>query len=159
MHQLEARIQRLERSRSRQWLVVVAMLSGLPLLMALAGNGLISSDHSAVSDRVVTRSLVIVDESNRPRIGLSVDEEIGSSIFIRDETGRPAVSLAALNSGGSISILNEKGKQVAVLSSSGSGDGLLRLSDSQGRTVARVGRWAAEEQAGIKFYQHEDPAP
>ncbi|MBG79272.1 MAG: hypothetical protein CMJ39_01005 [Phycisphaerae bacterium] len=159
MHHLEARIQRLERSRSRNWLLILAILSGLPLLMALAGTGLIPSGDSAVSERLVTRSLVIVDESNRPRIGLGVDEEIGSSIFIRDETGRPAVSLAALSSGGSISILNDKGQQVAVLSTSGTGDGQLRLSDSQGRTVGRIGRWAGEEKAGIRFYEHDDPVP
>ena len=159
MHQLEVRLQRLERSRSRQWLLVLAILSGLPVLLALAGTGLVPSGEPAVSERIVTRSLVIVDEQNRPRIGLGVDAEIGGRMFIRDETGRPAVSLAALNSGGSISILNEEGQQVAVLSASGTGDGLLRLSDKQGRSLARIGRWAGEDDPGIKFYQHQDPAP
>ena len=128
-------------------------------LLALAGAGLVPPGQPAVSERLVTRSLVIVDEANKPRIGLGVDAEIGGRIFLRDETGRPAVSLAALSSGGSISILNEQGQQVAVLSASGSDDGLLRLSDRQGRTMARIGRWAGEDDAGINFYRQEQETP
>ena len=152
MHHLEARIQRLEQSRSRQWHLLLGGFTALAALFALAGAGFVPSGQPAVSERVVTRSLVIVDEANKPRIGLGVDAEIGGRIFIRDQTGRPAVSLTALSSGGSISILNEKGQQVAVLSASGTGDGLLRLSDRRGSTFTRIGRWAGQDEPGMKFY-------
>ncbi|MBG83534.1 MAG: hypothetical protein CMJ40_03185 [Phycisphaerae bacterium] len=112
-----------------------------------AGNG-----GEAVSSRLVTRSMVVVDDQNRPRIDLGYDEGIGPHVFLRDERGLPMLALTAPRASGIVTILDTQGRSVAMLSRSGSGDGLVKLSDSSGRTIARIGRWAGQAEPGIEFY-------
>ncbi len=158
MNQIEERLAALEASRTRFRCLCLLALLLLPLAGLMAGAGLqkgLSNEREAVSSRLVTRSMVVVDEQNRPRIDLGYDEGIGPHVFLRDERGLPMLALTAPRTSGVVTILDSQGRSVAMLSRSGSGDGLVTLSDSSGRTIARVGRWAGQTEPGIEFYPVE----
>lgn len=157
MNDVEERLHRLERDRARFRLVWVPMLLALPVLVMLAGAGLGGKQvnragDDTIVDRVVTRSLVIVDEANRPRIDLGIDSTLGTHVFMRDEDGVPLLALTAPRASGSLTVFDRNGHAVAVLTASTAGDGLLRLSDAEGRTMARLGRWIGRDDPGVEFY-------
>ena len=157
MNDVEKRIRRLERDRVRFRLVWLPMGFVLPVVVLLAGAGLnrvgLKGDHSEViADKVVTRSLVIVDEANRPRIDLGIDPTVGAHLFMRSEEGVPLLAMTAPEASGSVVVLDQDGHAVAVITASQGGDGLLRLADAEGRIIARLGRWAGQDEASIKFY-------
>ncbi len=158
MNQLEQRLAALEASRTRfRWLSLLLMLL-LPVAGLLAGASFqndLKNGREAVAARVVTRSLVVVDEQNRPRIDLGYDEAIGPHVFLRDERGLPMLALSAPRESGVVAILDSDGHAIAMLSGSGSGDGHLKLSDAQGKTMARIGLWAGQDKPGIEFYPTE----
>lgn len=158
MNQIEQRLEALETSRIRfRWLCVLSVVL-MPLVGLLAGAGIqgaIGTNSEAVPSRVVTRSLVVVDDQNRPRLDLGYDDVIGPHLFLRDSAGMPMLALTAPRASGVITILDSNGHSVAMLSRSGSGDGQLKLSDSQGRTIARMGQWAGLSQPAMKLYPIE----
>lgn len=158
MNHIEQRLAALEVSRSRfRGLCLLSMLL-LPLVGLLAGAGLqkgLGNNREAVPSRLLTRSMVVVDDQNRPRIDLGYDEAIGPHLFLRDEHGLPMLALTAPRSSGVVTIMDSEGRAVAVLSRSGSGDGLLKLSGADGETIARFGKWAGQAEPGIELYPSE----
>ncbi|MCH2134136.1 MAG: hypothetical protein MK116_10340 [Phycisphaerales bacterium] len=156
MHELEERIRRLEGGRARFRLAAVALVPALIALGVLAGAALDQPHQSPIKDQVMARSVVIVDDENRPRIDLGVDASLGSRIFIRDEQGIPVLTFTTMGGGGSITVLDRAGLPVARLSASTTGDGLLRLSDKSGHTITRLGRWGDRKAPGLEFYPQVD---
>ena len=133
------RLDRLERGRRRDRLVIAALAMGLPGLGLLAAAVVPSAP--AVSDRLVTRSLVIVDEQNRPRIDLGTDAALGARVFLHDAEGQPLVGLSTGQDTGALTIFDARGRAVASLGASSTGDGRLRLTAPDGRAIVRLGRW------------------
>ena len=158
MNQIEQRLAALEASRTRFRCLGLLSLLLLPLVGLLAGAGLqkgLGNEGEAVSSRLVTRSMVVVDDQNRPRVDLGYDEGIGPHVFLRDERGLPMLALTAPRTSGVVTILDSEGRSVVTLSRSGSGDGLVKLSDASGRTITRIGQWAGQTEPGIEFYPIE----
>ena len=161
MDHVEVRLRRLERERTMVRLLGLPFLCVLPLVFLLAGAGTDQGNmkrdkNEAIIDKLVARSLVLVDESNRPRINLGIDSSIGAHMFLRGEDGSPMLALAAYNSSGSIAVLDREGHAIAFLTASGSGQGLLRLADAAGRTIARLGQWSGQQEPGVEFYTASD---
>lgn len=160
MNQIEQRLVALEASHARfRWLSLFLMLL-LPMAGLLAGAGLqegFGKEPEAVPSRIVTRSLVVVDDQNRPRVDLGYDEAIGPHVFLRDERGLPMLALSAPRASGVVTILNGDGHAIAMISGSGTGDGLLKLADAKGGTMLSLGRWAGMAEPGLEF-NRTDPA-
>ena len=152
---VEARLSRLERTRGMRQ-IWMPLLCILPMVCLLAGAALDqgrenNKRNEVIADKLVTRSLVLVDDANRPRIDLGIDPEVGAHMFMRGEDGVPMLTLTAAGESGSVAILDSDGHAIAFLTASSNGQGLLRLSDAEGRTIARVGQWAGRAAPGIEF--------
>ena len=141
MDTTEERIERLEQARRRDRRMIIALALGLPATMVLSGAILPRGGAPAVSSRLVTQSLVIVDQDHRPRIDLGTDPDLGARLFLHDAEGHPLVGLSGQPGSGSFTIFDQTGHAVAALGSSGMGAGLLRLSDPRGQTNVRLGQW------------------
>ena len=104
----------------------------------------------------MTRSPVVVDDQNRPRViwvttrrsGLT--SSFGMNAAFRCSPCRPLTS-------GVVTILNGDGHAIAMISGSGTGDGLLKLADAKGGTMLSLGRWAGMAEPGLEF-NRTDPA-
>ena len=163
MDHVEERLRRLERTRGIR-MAWMPILCSLPFILLLAGASLdrasiVRDGGNQITERLVARSLVLVDERNRPRINLGIDPSVGAHMFLRDEEGVPMVTLRAGNESGSLAILDADGDAIAFMTVSSEGHGLLKLADSSGRTIARIGHWAGRQHPGAEFTVQPDLDP
>jgi len=141
MDSLEARVARIEqKARVRLAVTVVGCLAVGACLGAAA---------DPTSRQLMGSSLVIVDQSGRPVIDLSVGEDGGGRVHVRDEAGIAEIVLSGSAGGGRVDVYAADGDRLARLAGSPSGDGMLLLSDASGGPLMRVGRWVPGDEAAV----------
>jgi hypothetical protein len=93
MHDLAARLERLERSnrRLKTWLMAVSAVLGCGVLMAAAKDG------DGVFDRLLVRGKIVIGQEGQPSIVIESQKD-SSGIVIADKDQRPRIMLNYVSS-------------------------------------------------------------
>lgn len=138
---ISERLTRLETS-ARRWrlaTVCLAAIAGAGVLMGQirigGGAGGITAPLITV-DKVVCKTLSVVNAENNERANLSVDTDENINFVLKDKEGQKILSLqATADHGGTIRITTAKNKPLATLATDAKDRPTFTLTDAEGKKL------------------------
>ncbi|MCB2228068.1 MAG: hypothetical protein KQH53_15415 [Desulfarculaceae bacterium] len=139
-------------------LVFVCFLSGL-------GGDYFSSvvfakqdDSGQPRDRLVARSIVIVDKHNQPRAGFGFDPDGFPIFFIKDDKGKVRLMLGCASKGPSVFLYDKKEAINLFLQSSDDGSSSIGIMNSKRSKPRLVLAYAPDKASSLGLYDENNSA-